>query len=323
MAVCGLCGRRVLDGLRATLRPAVWNSRFPPPSPTDRLPARTFSSSSLFLTKISPQEETSTHFGFETVLDTEKTGKVHQVFEQVADTYDLMNDLMSAGIHRLWKDQFVRTLALFPGTKILDVAGGTGDIAFRLVRSMDETSRRTKKAKAGSPTDKLEEGGDHDVTVLDLSESMLEVGKKRALSLNIESRIKWVHGNAEELPFPDATFDAYTIAFGIRNVTHIEVALDEAYRVLKPGGRFMCLEFSQVPNPLLAWLYEKYSFQVIPVMGQLIASDWKSYQYLVESIRMFPDQEDFRLMLEEAGFQMATFTNLSQGICAIHSGFKF
>ncbi|GAV03790.1 hypothetical protein RvY_14170 [Ramazzottius varieornatus] len=171
MAVCELCGRRLLDGLRATLRPAVWNSRSPPSSLTDRFPVRKFSNSCLFLTKISPQEE-----------------MIHQVFEQVADTYDLMNDIMSVGIHRLWKDQFVRTLAPFSITKILDVAGGTGDIAFRLVRSMDETSRRTKKTEAASTTDKPEVEKPQDVTVLDLSESMLEVGKKHALSLNIESQ---------------------------------------------------------------------------------------------------------------------------------------
>ncbi|XP_055352306.1 2-methoxy-6-polyprenyl-1,4-benzoquinol methylase, mitochondrial-like [Paramacrobiotus metropolitanus] len=285
------------------------------------------------------EDEAETHFGFQTVSSREKTSKVHQVFEQVASKYDQMNDAMSLGIHRLWKDQFVRMLSPRPGTKILDVAGGTGDIAFRLIKYMDYVQQQrpfgsaaqprhaapTETNELGLPVEKEPPVTDAlraDVTVCDLSQSMLDVGRSRAQRNGLDTRIDWVCGNAEELPFPDDTFDAYTIAFGIRNVTHMDRALDEAYRVLKRGGRLMVLEFSQVQNPLLEWLYEKYSFQVIPVMGQLIASDWQSYQYLVESIRMFPNQEDFRQFIADTGFAAATFRNLTNGVCAIHSGFK-
>uniref|UniRef100_A0A8C5W6Q7 2-methoxy-6-polyprenyl-1,4-benzoquinol methylase, mitochondrial n=1 Tax=Microcebus murinus TaxID=30608 RepID=A0A8C5W6Q7_MICMU len=199
---------------------------------------------------------TETHFGFETVLEERRRAKV----KGVAKKYDVMNDMMSLGIHRVWKDLLLWKMRPIPGTQLLDVAGGTG--------------------------------------------------------------LSWVLGDAEELPFNDDKFDIYTIAFGIRNVTHIDQALQEAHRVLKPGGRFLCLEFSQVNNPLISRLYDLYSFQVIPVLGEVIAGDWKSYQYLIESIRRFPSQEEFKEMIEDAGFHKVTYESLTSGIVAIHSGFK-
>ncbi|XP_078679941.1 ubiquinone/menaquinone biosynthesis C-methyltransferase UbiE-like [Branchiostoma floridae x Branchiostoma belcheri] len=297
--------------------------------------------------------ERSTHFGFESINESEKTGKVHEVFSNVASKYDVMNDAMSLGVHRLWKDHFMQVLDPLPGTRLLDVAGGTGDIAFRFVNWIKKKEQQRRKASPGAEfrlnpleTDEsgsdtglpsaedylyseqrgdlsdTEEKKDSKVIVCDINQSMLEVGKERAKKLGLEDDLVWVTGNAEELPFPDNSVDAYTIAFGIRNVTHIEKALCEAYRVLTPGGRFLCLEFSQVSNPLISSVYDLYSFQVIPVLGEVIASDWKSYQYLVESIRKFPNQEDFAEMIREAGFRMVTYDNLTSGVAAIHSGFK-
>ncbi|XP_072043614.1 ubiquinone/menaquinone biosynthesis C-methyltransferase UbiE-like [Amphiura filiformis] len=251
-----------------------------------------------------------THFGFEQVSEEEKAEKVFDVFKNVADKYDVMNDAMSLAIHRLWKDRFMQVLAPPPGTRLLDVAGGTGDIAFRF---LDYTSREAKNSDLPEPSH---------VTVCDINPSMLKVGEERAKARGIHSGLAWMEGNAEELPINTESVDAYTIAFGIRNVTHIEKVLEEAYRVLVPGGRFLCLEFSHVQNPMLKSLYDNYSFQVIPVIGQVIAGDYKSYQYLVESIRQFPDQERFATMMRNAGFSMVTYENLSLGIAAIHSGFK-
>ncbi|RUS80000.1 hypothetical protein EGW08_012234, partial [Elysia chlorotica] len=228
---------------------------------------------------------------------------VYEVFENVASSYDVMNDAMSAGIHRLWKDAFVQKFSPSPGTKLLDVAGGTGNV---------------KDGNYATPPDAM---GNH-VTICDINQAMLDVGKERAKALGYTTGLSWVRGNAEHLPLPDSSFDAYTIAFGIRNCTHVQEVLNDAYRLLKPGGRFMCLEFSQVKNPLLRSAYDAYSFQVIPVMGQLIAGDWHSYQYLVESIRQFPNQEDFAAMIKSAGFRMVTFQNLTFGVAAIHSGYK-
>ncbi|XP_035690744.1 ubiquinone/menaquinone biosynthesis C-methyltransferase UbiE-like isoform X1 [Branchiostoma floridae] len=299
--------------------------------------------------------EKSTHFGFESINESEKTGKVHEVFSNVASKYDVMNDAMSLGVHRLWKDRFMQVLDPLPGTRLLDVAGGTGDIAFRFINWIKEKELQQKKASPGAEfrlnpleTDDSESAPDLEfpsaedylyseqredttgtddrkdskVIICDINQSMLEVGKERAKKLGLEDDVVWVTGNAEELPFPDNSVDAYTIAFGIRNVTHIEKVLCEAYRVLTPGGRFLCLEFSQVSNPLLSSVYDLYSFQVIPVLGELIASDWKSYQYLVESIRKFPNQEEFAEMIREAGFRMVSYENLTSGVAAIHSGFK-
>ncbi|XP_050315046.1 2-methoxy-6-polyprenyl-1,4-benzoquinol methylase, mitochondrial-like [Anthonomus grandis grandis] len=250
--------------------------------------------------------EKSTHFGFETVKESEKQEKVDKVFEDVAKDYDIMNDAMSLGIHRIWKDYFMCQLGPTKNTKLLDVAGGTGDIAFRFLNYVNKY--------------KIE--GCH-VTVTDINPRMLQVGKKRSQELKHNpDLISWQEGNAEELPFKDNKFNAYTIAFGIRNCTHIDKVLSEAYRVLQPGGRFMCLEFSQLESSTAQWLYDQYSFQVIPVMGQLIAGQWKPYQYLVESIRQFPNQETFKTMIEESGFRQVSYENVTLGVVAIHSGFK-
>ncbi|XP_068680850.1 2-methoxy-6-polyprenyl-1,4-benzoquinol methylase, mitochondrial-like [Montipora foliosa] len=256
----------------------------------------------------------STHFGYESVSEKEKTQRVYRVFENVASSYDKMNDVMSFGIHRLWKDRLIRVLNPPPGTKLLDVAGGTGDIAFRFLNHIEN-----KKLSRGNLKTSAD---DSYVTVCDINKAMLDVGQRRAERFHHTSGISWIQGNAEELPLASASFDAYTIAFGIRNVTRMQKALSEAYRVLAPGGRFLCLEFSEVQNSLLARLYESYSFEMIPVMGHVIAGDWKSYQYLVESIRQFPNQEEFTRMIEDVGFSNVTYENLSFGIAAIHSGFK-
>ncbi len=247
------------------------------------------------------QEKTSTtHFGFHTVPEADKAGMVHGVFTRVANRYDIMNDLMSVGIHRLWKDAMMDWLAPRPGQRLLDVAGGTGDIAFRFMA----------RAKSGH------------ATVCDLTESMLTEGRKRAEAENLAESLDWIVGDAMALPFASNTFDVFTISFGIRNVTRIPDALREAYRVLKPGGRLMVLEFSQMPNPAMQWAYDRYSFNVIPLMGQIVANDRESYQYLVESIRKFPDQETFAGMIRQAGFAQVKYRNLSMGIAALHSGWK-
>jgi demethylmenaquinone methyltransferase / 2-methoxy-6-polyprenyl-1,4-benzoquinol methylase len=211
-----------------------------------------------------------------------------------------MNDLMSGGMHRLWKDAMMDWLAPRPGQRLLDVAGGTGDVAFRFL-----------DRAAGSAA-----------VVLDMTESMLISGRQRAEAEAAAERLDWVVGDAMALPFPDNSFDVYTISFGIRNVTRIGDALREAYRVLRPGGRLMVLEFSQIPNDLGQWVYDKYSFNVIPVMGKIVAGDRESYQYLVESIRKFPDQESFASMIRQAGFEQVKYRNLSLGIAALHSGWK-
>ncbi|WP_319774885.1 bifunctional demethylmenaquinone methyltransferase/2-methoxy-6-polyprenyl-1,4-benzoquinol methylase UbiE [Breoghania sp.] len=252
-------------------------------------------------------------FGFRTVALGEKQGMVDHVFHQVASRYDLMNDLMSGGMHRLWKDAMVSWLAPPRKTRrtwrVLDVAGGTGDIATRIVES-------------GAYGAKGKSSGRIEATVCDINNSMLTVGRDRAEAAGHAANIRFAQGNAESLPFPDNHFDAYTIAFGIRNVPRIQVALEEAYRVLKRGGRFMCLEFSQVDLPVLDRVYDLYSFNVIPRMGQEVTGDGDSYQYLVESIRKFPHQARFAAMIEKAGFSRVDYRNLSGGIAAIHSGWK-
>ncbi|MBY8976656.1 bifunctional demethylmenaquinone methyltransferase/2-methoxy-6-polyprenyl-1,4-benzoquinol methylase UbiE [Rhodobacteraceae bacterium NNCM2] len=245
-------------------------------------------------------KQSTTHFGFETIPEDQKAGRVHGVFSSVASRYDVMNDLMSAGIHRLWKEAMIDWLAPRPGTALLDVAGGTGDIAFRFL-------------------DRLKGYGT--VTVCDMTEAMLQEGARRAEGKGIDG-VDWVCGDAMKLPFDDRSFDAYTIAFGIRNVTRVEEALTEAYRVLKPGGRFMCLEFSQLPVPAMQWAYDRYSYNVIPAMGQAVTGDRDSYQYLVESIRKFPDQETFAHMIRQAGFGQVKYRNLTMGVAAIHSGWR-
>ncbi|WIV50854.1 bifunctional demethylmenaquinone methyltransferase/2-methoxy-6-polyprenyl-1,4-benzoquinol methylase UbiE [Marivivens sp. LCG002] len=244
--------------------------------------------------------ENTTHFGFQTVREEEKAGRVQGVFTSVASKYDVMNDAMSMGIHRIWKDAMMDWLAPRPGQKLLDVAGGTGDISFRF----------------------LKRAGHGHATVCDLTESMLVAGRQRAEASDMSESLEWVVGDAMKLPFENNTFDVYTISFGIRNVTRPQEALNEAFRVLKPGGRLMVLEFSQIPNDLMQKVYDAYSFNVIPKMGELIANDRDSYQYLVESIRKFPDQETFLGMVRKAGFENAKYRNLSMGIACLHSGWK-
>ena len=242
----------------------------------------------------------TTHFGNREVPEADKAGLVHGVFSSVASKYDIMNDLMSVGIHRIWKDAMMDWLAPRNGQRLLDVAGGTGDIAFRFLK-------RAPGANA---------------VVCDLTENMLNAGAQRADAKALGDKIDWVVGDAMALPFEDASFDVYTISFGIRNVTRPEVALAEAFRVLRPGGRLMVLEFSQLPVPGLQSLYDLYSYNVIPAMGQAVTGDRDSYQYLVESIRKFPDQTTFAGMVEAAGFEQVAFRNMTQGIACLHSGWK-
>jgi demethylmenaquinone methyltransferase/2-methoxy-6-polyprenyl-1,4-benzoquinol methylase len=245
------------------------------------------------------------HFGFENVRTAEKQARVDDVFTSIARRYDLMNDLMSGGLHRIWKDTVVNMLRPPHGPapyRVLDVAGGTGDIAFRILDAAGD--------------------GTH-VTVLDINADMLAVGEERARERGIPAdRIDFVEANAEALPQPDRSFDAYTIAFGIRNVPRIDVALSEAYRVLKRGGRFVCLEFSLVDTPVLDRMYDAYSFTVIPVIGRVVTGDEQSYRYLVESIRRFPRPDEFSEMIAAAGFSRVTQRPLSAGIVHIHSAWK-
>jgi demethylmenaquinone methyltransferase / 2-methoxy-6-polyprenyl-1,4-benzoquinol methylase len=242
----------------------------------------------------------TTHFGNREVAEDQKAGMVHGVFTNVASKYDIMNDVMSMGIHRVWKDAMMDWLAPRDGQRLLDVAGGTGDVSFRFLGRAP-----------GAPA-----------TVLDMTESMLAEGQKRAEAARMAEKLDWIVGDAMALPFEDNSFDRYTISFGIRNVTRIHDALDEAFRVLKPGGRLMVLEFSQLPNEGMQKLYDLYSVNVIPRMGQMIANDRDSYQYLVESIRKFPDQEASAAMIRAAGFEQVSYRNLSLGIAALHSGWK-
>jgi len=244
--------------------------------------------------------EKTTHFGFQDVPESEKAGRVRGVFGSVASKYDVMNDAMSLGIHRLWKDAMMDWLAPRPGQRLLDMAGGTGDIAFRFLK-------RAGRAHA---------------TVLDLTEPMLTEGRRRAEAEARGPDLDWIVGDAMALPFETSSFDVYTISFGIRNVTRPEVALAEAFRVLRPGGRLMVLEFSQIPNDLMQKIYDLYSFNIIPRLGQAVTGDRDSYQYLVESIRRFPDQETFLNMVRAAGFENARYRNLSMGIACLHSGWK-
>jgi demethylmenaquinone methyltransferase/2-methoxy-6-polyprenyl-1,4-benzoquinol methylase len=248
------------------------------------------------------KEKETVAFGFSDVAPEEKPILVQGIFSSVARRYDLMNDLMSAGVHRLWKDQFVDWLNPQPGMAALDVAGGTGDIAFRI-------AKRTRA-----------KGEQAEITVCDINLPMLEQGRQRPEANG--ANIAWVCGDAEDLPIEDASQDAYTIAFGIRNTTHLEDVLDEAYRVLRPGGRFLCLEFSRVAAPGLDRLYDLYSFSVLPRLGELVAGDGAAYRYLAESIRRFPPQKAFARMIGEAGFAQVKYRNLSGGIAAMHSGWK-
>jgi len=244
-----------------------------------------------------------TSYGFRSVGAGEKQSLVNDVFHKVANRYDVMNDLMSGGLHRVWKEGLVSWLnpPKRAGWKVLDVAGGTGDVAFRIIDASQ---------------------GQAHATVLDINASMLAVGRERAAKKGLGANADFVEANAEELPFADDVFDAYTIAFGIRNVPRIERALAEAFRVLKPGGRFLCLEFSEVDLPLLERVYEAWSFHAIPRIGQMVTGDGEPYSYLVESIRKFPDQTHFADLIRHAGFGRVTYRKYSGGIAALHSGWK-
>lgn len=240
------------------------------------------------------------NFGARKVSREEKEPLVRGVFDRVASRYDLMNDLMSGGWHRFWKDTMVAQLLPARNMHLLDVAGGTGDIAFRFLKASTHSK----------------------VTVCDINPHMLEEGRNRAIDRNILTNIEWVCGNAEKLPMEDMSVDAYTIAFGIRNVTDIPAALREVYRVLKPGGRFLCLEFSHVKPDGLRWLYDQYSAHVIPKIGGMIVGDEEPYRYLVESIRTFPKQDEFVQMIKDAGFSRVSYRNLTGGVVALHSGWR-
>ena len=247
---------------------------------------------------------TETHFGFRQVPLADKQALVDDVFHRVAQRYDLMNDLMTGGLHRAWKDDLVTALNPPTGAtpfRLVDVAGGTGDIAFRVIDK-------------GGP-------GTH-ATVCDINPDMLEVGRARAVDRALDEMITFTEGNAEALPFADRSFDAYTVAFGIRNVPRIEQALAEAYRVLKIGGRFVCLEFSSVDVPMFDSLYDLYSFNVIPALGRVVTGEPEAYRYLVESIRRFPRPRAFAAMIEAAGFRRVSFRPMSGGIVALHSGWR-
>jgi demethylmenaquinone methyltransferase / 2-methoxy-6-polyprenyl-1,4-benzoquinol methylase len=249
-----------------------------------------------------PRASENTHFGFREVPLADKQALVDDVFHSVASRYDLMNDLMSGGLHRAWKDALVTKVNPPRGTRpfaLLDMAGGTGDIAFRVIEAGGAGTR---------------------ATVTDINPDMLEVGRARADERGLE--IAFVEGNAEALPFPDASYDAVTIAFGIRNVPRIEAALAEAYRVLRVGGRFLCLEFSTVDVPGLDALYDFYSFNVIPALGRAVTQDAEAYRYLVESIRRFPRPDAFADMMRAAGFRRVSFQRMTGGIVALHSGWR-
>ncbi len=247
-----------------------------------------------------------THFGYENVQLEDKQGRVNDVFHSVARRYDLMNDLMSGGIHRLWKAQMVAWLKPHPGQVLLDVAGGTGDIALRALPHL--------VAEQAPPFG--------NILVCDASERMLEVGRARALDQGILTGIEWVCADAERLPVADRSVDLYTIAFGLRNVTHIDSALAEARRALKPGGRFLCLEFTPEITPLLQPLYDLYSFNIVPLLGRVVTGDREAYAYLVESIRRFPRQGELCEMIARAGLEQVRFRNLTGGIAALHSAWR-
>ncbi len=247
-----------------------------------------------------------THFGFKQVDENQKSSMVREVFNSVASKYDMMNDFMSGGLHRIWKDKMVKEIKFNPHQeyRTIDVAGGTGDIAFRILR------------KAQAENVKVE------IEVADINAEMLAVGRERAVDKNLFNHLNFNCCNGEELPYKDNSFDYYTIAFGIRNFTNIQNGLNEAFRVLKSGGKFMCLEFSSVNVLPLAKIYDFYSFKAIPKIGKLVAGDEASYQYLVESIRKFPNQESFKKMIEKAGFKNVSYTSLNFGVVAIHIGYK-
>tara|TARA_R110002167_G_scaffold42935_5_gene130027 strand:- start:739 stop:1521 length:783 start_codon:yes stop_codon:yes gene_type:complete len=247
-------------------------------------------------------DQDQTHFGFKTVDKTQKVNMVKDVFQSVAAKYDIMNDLMSLGIHRLWKRYTIDCSGVRAGHKVLDLAGGTGDLTAKFSRIVGDKGH---------------------VILADINDAMLKVGRDKLRDMGIVGNVDYVQANAEELPFPDNTFDIITIAFGLRNVTDKDKALASMYRVLKPGGRLLVLEFSKPSNELLSKVYDTYSFHLLPKIGQLVANDADSYQYLAESIRMHPAQEVLKEMMEAVGFEQTTYQNLTGGIVALHRGFKF
>ena len=244
----------------------------------------------------------TTHFGYKTVDAEKKEELVADVFHSVAAKYDLMNDLMSLGIHRLWKRFTIECSGIRPGQKVLDLAGGTGDLTARFSRIVGEQG---------------------EVILADINDSMLKVGRNKLRDKGLVGNIRYVQANAEALPFPDNYFDLITIGFGLRNVTHKEQALASMFRVLKPGGRLLVLEFSKPTNAVMSKIYDLYSFHLLPRMGKLVAGDAESYQYLAESIRMHPDQETLKGMMEQVGFDDVSYFNLTQGVVAVHRGYKF
>jgi len=247
------------------------------------------------------RQDSTTHFGFQDVAESEKAGKVAEVFHSVAGRYDLMNDVLSGGMHRLWKRFTIELSGVRTGDSVLDIAGGTGDLSRKFSRLV---------------------GPEGQVVLADINDSMLKVGRDRLLDKGISGNVHFVQANAECLPFPDNHFDVVTIAFGLRNVTHKDVAILSMLRVLKPGGRLLVLEFSKPKNPLLSKIYDTYSFNFMPFAGKLINNDAESYRYLAESIRMHPDQETLKAMMEEAGFERVTYHNMTGGIVALHRGVK-
>lgn len=250
---------------------------------------------------MSDNQKNTTHFGFQEVPVDEKVNRVADVFHSVAAKYDVMNDLMSGGIHRIWKRITIESSGARPGHKILDIAGGTGDLTRRFAQIVGQSGK---------------------VVLADINDSMLKVGRDKLIDKGVAGNVEYVQANAECLPFEDNTFDIITIAFGLRNVTDKDAALRSMNRVLKPGGKLMVLEFSKTENPLLTKAYDFYSFNLLPKMGQLIANDAESYRYLAESIRMHPDQETLKGMMDSAGFVQTRYRNLTQGIVALHTGIK-
>ncbi|HFC91415.1 MAG TPA: bifunctional demethylmenaquinone methyltransferase/2-methoxy-6-polyprenyl-1,4-benzoquinol methylase UbiE [Leucothrix mucor] len=246
--------------------------------------------------------EQSTHFGYQQVPVGEKANKVADVFHSVADKYDVMNDLMSAGVHRLWKRYTIETSGAKSGDTILDLAGGTGDLAAKFSRIVGKEGK---------------------VILSDINGSMLENGRERLINMGIAGNVEYVQANAECLPFPDNYFNVITIAFGLRNVTDKEAALRSMLRTLKPGGKLMILEFSKPVVPGLDFVYDQYSFKLLPLIGKLVANDEDSYRYLAESIRMHPDQETLKGMMDDAGFERTAYHNMTGGIVALHTGYKF
>ncbi|KTS75781.1 ubiquinone biosynthesis methyltransferase UbiE [Pseudomonas oryzihabitans] len=248
-----------------------------------------------------PEAESQTHFGYQSVPESQKAYKVAEVFHSVAAKYDVMNDLMSAGIHRLWKRFTIELSGVRRGNRVLDIAGGTGDLTKQFARLVGPTG---------------------EVVLADINDSMLKVGRDRLLDEGVASNVRFVQADAEKLPFPDNHFDCITIAFGLRNVTHKDQALASMLRVLKPGGRLLVLEFSKPTNPLVSKAYDAYSFGFLPLMGKLVAGDADSYRYLAESIRMHPDQQTLKAMMEETGFARVSYHNMTGGVVALHRGIK-